>query len=186
MKTSKLIATMCMAMSLNGLYGQNQPVHPAKPYRIVIEKMDSTVEKGMLEAIRDSSIIITVKIHNQSSSDEIYYSDINTIKLRRTGRIGRGALIGFGSGAVIGGVMGAAFYKKPDVQQNPLAALFVTPLDDYFSKSAAIVEGIFIGGITGGVIGGAIGSANVIYFINGNYKFFLKEKREMVYQVEQK
>lgn len=168
------IVLLIQFISIQFVNGQDKSTIPSKPFRVVIERMDSTTITGILEEIKDSSLVVRLKSNNDFSLSEISYSNIALIKLRRTGKIGRGALIGFGSGALIGGITGAILYNPPE--ENPLINL----IDETTVKPAAIAAGIITGGIAGTLIGGAVGTGNSTYFINGIYKNYQLQKSEII------
>lgn len=130
----------------------------SKPYKVWIDQMDnSRVIKGFLYSADDKSVKIS-KIAKATDSSSLLIVDaerINQIKLRRKGKIGRGAGIGAASGALLGGILGLA-----DGDDEP----------GWFSatKEEKAVGGGILLFIPGAAIGAGIGAIKMKIVIQGN------------------
>ena len=135
--------------------------------------------KGILYEIKDSSILVANTVVmadyyiDKLEISEFYIDNIETIKIRKSTRIIKGALIGLITGITVGGISGFASGDDP-----PCTSCFID-----FSRSAkqkAIVRGI-LSGIGGAVIGLLVGSAKTKISIDGsisNYKTHKDKLRE--------
>ena len=130
----------------------------SKPYKVWIDQMDnSEVIKGFLYSADDHSVQIS-KIAKGTDSASLLIVDakrIKQIKLRRKGKIGRGAGIGAASGVLLGGILGLA-----DGDDEP----------GWFSatKEEKAVGGGILLFIPGAAIGAGIGAIKMKIVIQGN------------------
>jgi len=68
----------------------------------------------------------------------------------------RDALIGFVSGAVVGGAIGLATYRRTDCSDDPVSAFFCGFVDQTSQQITVVSDGS-LGGVVGGAIGFVIG-----------------------------
>lgn len=154
MKTSLRFLAFLMLFSY-GLNAQNNS-KTIQIYKVWVKEMDGSRTKGVLYSADEQSIKIS-KNNSFSSSNLIVIDDekIDVIKIRRKGKIGKGAWIGAASGAGIGIALGLGS-------------------DSGELKSViAIAEGLFLG-IVGTGIGAAVGSIKKNIQINGNSVLYIE------------
>ncbi len=141
----------------------------SKPYRVWIHQMDHTeVLKGFLYSVDEYSIKIS-KNRSDIDSASVFVVDvkgIDLIKLRRKGRIGRGAGIGAASGALLGGIMGLA-----DGDDEP----------GWFSatKEEKAVGGGVLLAIPGAVVGAGVGAIKKKIVIDGNLENYKMHQQKL-------
>ncbi len=165
----KMFAFLMIALAVGGLSAQDT-TKKTKIYRTWISTNSEPFKvKGSLYKVNDSSIFVSSFLRLQdypANRDqllvELYLENINTIKIRRMNRIGRGAWIGAISGFVVGGFIG-----------------YQTEFDYFLHRH----EMVFLGGvplsIVGAGVGALIGSNKIIIPINGNANNFNKNKKEL-------
>ena len=142
----------------------------SKPYKVWIKQMDNpTVIKGFLSSVDEYSLKIGKNISAVDSASVIIVDAerINLIKLRRKGRIGRGAGIGAASGVLLGGILGLA-----DGDDEP----------GWFSatKEEKAVGGGILLVIPGAAVGAGVGAIKKKIEIGGNmenYRMNIAELR---------
>ena len=160
---------------LNGQEGKSKDV----VYRAWVKFMSdpapnlSSFNWDLLE-VKDSSLLIS-QVSNISdyklgsfTSTEIYFDQIEVIKVRRRNSIGRGGLIGLGVGVVIGITAGIIAGDDPPCPANR------SWIDVCYSVSAgekALAMGYGFGAL-GGLAGLVIGSARIAIPINGDMGYF--------------
>ena len=128
--------------------------------------------KGILYQSKESSILLAPLVKNkQQISDkslvEFQIHNIETIKLRKKNKIGKGILIGAVTGLVAGGLIGLIDGDDPP--------------DTWFALTAgdkAIIAGVPLA-ICGAGIGAAIGSIKIKIPINGSNNKYRKNKNEL-------
>ncbi len=129
---------------------------------------------GALYEIKDSSILVSnslvIRDYSAGSFEtaNLHINDIETIKVRRKNRIGRGVLFGALGGFALGGIIGLASGDDPDDCV-------------FFCASAgekALIAGIPLS-ITGAGLGALIGSFKIKIPINGNISNFNKNKQKL-------
>ncbi len=158
MKTTLMLLAIFMLFSI-GLQAQNTS-KKIKPHKVWITLMDGIKVKGDLYSADD----VSIKIAKNNSLDVSNLTAISTqkidiIKIRRKGKIGKGAWIGAISGAGFGIILGLATE------------------DDGWEGLVATAEGIFFGD-PGTNTSAGIGAIKKRIQINGNidiYKSRLSE-----------
>ncbi len=131
--------------------------------------------KGILFEIRDSSIIVNRNLNilieddiylpvqeNLSDFTDIPITDIDVIKVRREGKIGKSMLIGTISGFVVGGLIG------------------LIAGDDWYmnAEGKAIIVGLPFA-VAGAGIGSLVGSAKITIPINGSIMKYNRNKNKL-------
>jgi len=126
---------------------------------------------GALYEVTDTGLKISnsMDFDNYATGDfqyvDIYARDIETIKLRKKGKIGRGILIGalsgFATGALIGLISGDDDCESEVGLASAFCHIFATT-----AEQKAISNGVFLG-VTGGLIGAVVGSIKIKIPING-------------------
>jgi len=99
---------------------------------------------------------------------KLHINDIETVKIRRKGRIGRGVLFGALGGFALGGIIGLA-----SGDDDPNNCFFCLSAGD-----KALLAGIPLS-IVGAGLGALIGSLKVKIPINGNISNFNRNKSKL-------
>gem|GEM_PF-5734314 len=120
----------------------------ATEYRLKVELMDGTSNKGLLKSINDTSISIQVR-GNENTVHDFSAGQIRSIAWRRKSSFGRGAALGALSGLVLGTAVGYATYSRPDCDPGGLCVDFGPELN----AMAGAISGAFIGSVTGSLAG---------------------------------
>ncbi|MEI9909239.1 MAG: hypothetical protein WDO71_06025 [Bacteroidota bacterium] len=148
--------------------------------------------KGRLYAINDDQLVLLKSVNNQQY---IPVENIKSFSLRRKNSILKGALIGFGTGALTGIIMGLAsgddsVDEYPDASTDPWGiGTFGTALNNAFALTAeekALVGGIGMGA-SGAIIGTIIGAvAKKKFIIGGKKEKFRDLRAELMMKLVQK
>lgn len=162
---------LLFSMGLQGQKSKNNEVH-----RVWVSKVDnSKIINGLLYEANDESIQI---IDKQGIKIHIDASNIGIIKIRRKRKVGngilRGAMAGFGTGALIGFASG----DDPDRTGNFFGEYTI---EGTKAGQKALVLGI-IGAFTGSGVGALIASGKEKISINGDintYKTNLEKLRSI-------
>lgn len=134
-----------------GLHSQNRK-EKIKVYKVWVTKMDGSKQKGFFYAADEKGITISKsKTPDKSKLVLVEAKSINIIKIRRKGAVGKGAGIGFLSGAAVGAIIGFADGDE-----------FLFP-----KEAKAGIAGAFIGVIGTGV-GAIVGTGKKKILIDGN------------------
>jgi len=158
------LSVIVLLCSLNVLFAQEQK-KKFKVSKVWVSKIDnSKVVKGILLEANDESLII---IGKKNSEIIVNVKDIHKIKIRRKGKVGKGAGIGAATGVATGLVIGFASGDDPD-----------KTVDGGWFWGTYIVEGTTAGekatywavglGIAGTVVGAVVGSKKETFLINGD------------------
>jgi hypothetical protein len=145
MKT--LVPTILLWLITLGCLGQSDSAH-RNVYFAVIEYQSGLVTKSILSDVSDSSVQLVDLTGKYIQS--VSYKDIEKIRIRRKGSTGRGILIGAGTGALLGIIVGAVTYKPPE----PSGWI---PTYDPGPTATAAAVGVF-GGLVGLITGAILGS----------------------------
>ena len=159
MKTTLTLFAIFMSFSI-GLQAQNTSKN-IKPHKVWITLMDGLKVKGDLYSADD----VSIKIAENNSLDvsnltAISNQKIDVIKIRRKGKIGKGAWIGATSGAGFGVILGLASES------------------DGWEGVVATGAGIFFGAVGTGV-GAGIGAIKKKIRINGNVEIYKSRLSEI-------
>lgn len=125
-------------------------------HKIWVTTMDGSKTKGVLYSANEQSIKISKNnSFNNSNLKVIDNKNIDIIKIRRKGRIGRGALIGAASGIGFGVVFGIAIEDNDD-----------------WGGLVATASGLFFG-LVGTGVGAGVGTIKKKIQINGNSELYI-------------
>ena len=138
-------------------------VSAQKKYMVKVTTLDNKVYKGLMFQVRDKDFLILpnsvhwdfkVKENNIPRTKSFDFAIVKNIKIRRKGRIGKGILIGYVTGLIIG----VTIAKSSNKQYNST--------NDYFGFSRiATAFGIVIVSTTAGpVLGGVVGGSYPHHF----------------------
>jgi hypothetical protein len=128
--------------------------------------------KGFLYMVKDSSIYMSPFLKNDDSAlmgnnyQKIDYQQIDIIKIRRKGKVGRGMLIGSLLGFSIGSFIG--LMSEDDTE----GLIRFTKNEKFWISSISL-------GTHGMIIGAIIGSAKIKIPINGRKKRFIEEREKL-------
>ena len=130
MKTIPL-AILLLFCGVCSLQGQNSTFIPQKKYNTwIIPDHGHKVKKGLLLEVKDSSIVLAHGFNPVDyekgvlKTEKVDARNINVIKVRKKGAEAA-ILIGGISGAVLGGVLMAAYEQNLRKTQDPLEHLFI-------------------------------------------------------------
>jgi len=145
-----------------------------RKYKTWVKKTDSKSRLvGVLYQVEDTKLLISNSFEhevydlNQFEYQDVYAYEIEKIKLRRKGSIGRGILIGVASGFVTGAIIG---FVNGDEPCHPTC---------FIGGSAEDL------GLIGGVVGAVVGSLKISIPINGSeskFRYNLPGLKSYAYQ----
>jgi hypothetical protein len=142
-----------------------------KTFTATIRTMDSRMFKGRFYSVNDSQLVLVNSSNNQRY---IPAENIKSFSLQRKNSALRGALIGFGIGAITGIVVGFASGNDPvydEAVYDPFSAIAVG-INNAFAMTAgekAAFGGLGLG-LTGAVMGTILGTVAKKKFIIGGRK----------------
>ena len=164
----EFLAVLIIALAVGGLYAQDNTPR-MKIYRTWISLDNVPYEiKGSLYQISDSAVFVSsaVKIRHYAANryeiTELHYNTINTIKIRRSGSVRRGALLGAISGFAAGFLIGN-----------------ITTSEDWITGPEV---GVIIGvpsALAGAGLGAILGSSKITIPINGKTNSFNQNKNKL-------
>ena len=133
--------------------------------------------KGILYQSKESSILIAPLVKNrQQISDktliEFQIRNIETIKLRKNKRVGKGILIGAVTGLVAGGLVGLLSGDDPPCNSGGLICFRST------AEEKAVIGGVYLA-VFGAGVGALIGSIKIKIPINGSSEKYRKNKTDL-------
>jgi len=168
------LSVIVLLCSLNVLFAQEQK-KKFKVSKVWVSKIDnSKVVKGILLEANDESLRIFGK---KNSEIIVKIKDVSKLKVRRKGKVGRGAAIGAATGAVTGIIIGFASGDDPDktVDGNWFFGAYTVEGTPAGEKAASWAVGL---GIAGTVVGAVVGSLKKVFLINGDtskYQMYFDE-----------
>lgn len=166
------LSVIVMLCSLNILFAQ-EPNKKFKVHKVWVSKIDnSKVVKGILLEANDESLII---IGKKNSEIIVNVKDIHKIKIRRKGKVGKGAAIGAATGVATGLVIGFASGDDPDKTVDgyfPYLGSYTYTVEGTTAGEKAAIWAVGLG-IAGTVVGAVVGSKKETFLINGDSKNYL-------------
>ena len=149
-----------------------------RPYEAWVTKLHGLPDAyGILYDVNDSSIVLTNSMKFRDFETSGYHSVeielIEKIRLRRKGKLWRSALVGFGAGALAGGLVGNLGYNDGD------CAWFCT------SRGEETALGALTFGILGSLVGTVVGLTHIRIPINGKKSNF-KTNEDRLYKYSYK
>ncbi len=152
------------------VYSQSQQ-RKRGTYRVWIKKMNSDRKiLGTLTKLGDSSI--TVRYWKEDKVEEVPVVQIEKLKFRRKGAVGKGAAIGGGIGVATGLISG---YAQGDDTPNPDAWI-----DFSASAEEKAAGGAFFFGTLGAVAGSVVGSLKKRFVIIGQQSNYEALRPELI------
>ena len=161
------LSAIVIICSLNILFAQ-EPNKKNKAYKVWVSRINqSEVLKGILLEVNAESLRVIGK-----NNSEISVQDIYKIKIRREGKIGKGAAIGAGIGAATGAIIGLVSGDDPDetVDGGWFFGTYTVEGTTAGEKAASWAVGL---GIAGTVVGAVVGSKKETFLIKGDSKNYL-------------
>lgn len=147
MKTIRILFVLSLVFTLSSTYAQK-----VKTYKVWVTMMDQSTIKGTLHSAHSDELLI---VGEDLNPQKIVPSDIQTIKVRRVGNVGRGAWMGAIGGLVAGAVAGYASESGSGWED------------------VGAVGGGILGAPAGALIGTAAGSGKITFKINGDQSSYL-------------
>ena len=107
MKSLRILSVLLVLFTFSTIHCQKR-----KTYKAWVTLMDESRVKGVLYDVKEDGILLM----EDRASDTVAFlvcTDIDVLKVRRKGKVGKGAWIGAASGALIGAVAGFAQGDDP-------------------------------------------------------------------------
>lgn len=168
MKTKVIIIMVLLSASFLHLnFGQQRK---SKTFKVWVDLADTERKiMGRILELRDSSIL--VQHWKEEKVEEIAVSQIEKLKFRRKGAVGKGAGIGAGIGILTGFVLGQA---EGDDTPNPQAWFDFSMTAD--EKSAVYAPGL---GVLGAATGAVVGALKKKYTVDSDQSRYESLKLEL-------
>ena len=178
----KIFWLILLLVSAETAVGQHQL--NTRPYQVWVDRTGGTMVTGILNQVAQDHIQIIPGFYSDQVKSldtphlNIPSQEIQQLRLRRKGRVGRGILLGAAAGVITGVIIGLASGDDPDCEYDPnslfLPVHFVGAFCEATSMTAgqkAILAGTGLG-LAGGLVGGIIGSIKIKIPINGSQNIF--------------
>lgn len=165
MRPFSTVILITLLFALSPLQAQKVRLYKAK-----VTLNDDNRVKGILYSANEEGLLLMDK-KLVDTIRAIDHRSIKSIKLRRSGRVGRSALIGASGGALLGAVLGLA-----EGDDSADCWIFC-----YTAEEKALAGAVVLA-IPGAGIGALIGTESKKYEINGNtstYNTYISELRSM-------
>ena len=159
-KISKtLTILMVLLLVAPNICAQNK-TKKIKVYKVWVTKMDGSKVRGFFYAADAQGVTISnSKTPDESNLLLVEAENIRLIKMRRKGAVGKGAGIGFLSGAAFGGIIG---YAGGDDEPGLLSA----------TKETKAGVGAIVFGLVGTGVGAIVGTGKKKIHIDGNIETY--------------
>jgi hypothetical protein len=175
MKTTLIRLIGILFIFTINLQAQNSKAN-TKYHKVWITKFDNTKNvRGILYEVSNKSLKI---LDNHSREIVIAANTIETVKIRRKGKIGKGLLIGALAGAATGAIIGLASGDEPDkiVDGGWLFGTY-TAYGTTAGEKAGML-GISLG-FFGGITGAILGTKKEKFQINGDIKKYEEHVKKL-------
>jgi hypothetical protein len=144
-------------------------------YEIKLKLRNNQKKEGYLKDITDSTVVYstaksTIGAPYLATDKYVGYSDIELVRIRRKGSVGRGALIGLGAGAATGALAGFASGDDP-----PSTGFF--SLQFTAGEKAGALAILF--GLPGAALGAILGTTSLKFPVNGTKEGLIKMRQAM-------
>ena len=167
---SKFVVLLLILLSMGTMVNVHSQERKRGTYRVWIEPMNGGSKiLGTLTKLGDSSI--TVRYWKEDKVEEVPVVQIEKLKFRRKGGVGKGAAIGGGIGVATGLISG---YAQGDDTPNPDAWI-----DFSSSAEEKAAGGAFFFGTLGAVAGSVVGSLKKRFLIIGQQSNYENLKPEL-------
>jgi hypothetical protein len=157
----KKLISLYLVFSILCLYG-NLYANERRGANLVIQKTDGQQINGELIAVKENSLLI--KEHDSGADGTAIVGEIKIITIVKKSKRGKGALYGFGLGAIGGGLAGGLLVE-PEESTRVNNALF------------GVIWIGALGALTGLIVGGFLGKDKTIQ-IEGKSEAEIKEVLE--------
>lgn len=171
-QTIQFLTTCILCLSVQFSFGQttNTPEKKKKTYIVWVKPIDNTSTiKGYLSEVGDMLVVTPIK--KNQTDHRIKLDQVNYLKFRKKGKIGKGLLIGGISGLGIGALVGLATHKSSSSSDS-----FSINLGPEFS----VLGGGIVGAISGLIIGRIVGGKKITIPIQGSKKSIQAQKEELL------
>lgn len=152
-----------------------------KIYVIDINRGGINPSFGYLQSLNKTTLSVTSSplVYGSSTDRKLFlYNTINNIRIHRKGLRGQGAFIGALGGLVLGGIIGAVTYSKP--QNNSLSEGWFSTTSFDFGIGLNILAGSSLGLLLGLPIGILSGSSVKKYSIGKNQQAFEDMRSQLI------
>ncbi len=153
------MSLMLLISAFNSQSQDTATLIPPHSYKAVLQTKEGKTINGDLQQINSSAILINMNTYN--------FENINTVKIYRKGSVGRGLLIGFLSGAVIGIATGLI-----SGDDNPNQWFAMTAGEKAFG-------GAVLFGAAGAATGAIVGLIHKQFTINGKSEKYQLLRKSM-------
>lgn len=143
-----------------------------KIYFIDVNRGGLNPSFGYLQSLNETTLSLSsspLQYGTSADGKKLFYNTINNIRIHRKGQAGRGALTGAVGGIVLGGLMGAITYSKPEQ-----GSFF------NFGVGANIAVGSIVGFLLGLPIGILSGSSVNKYNIDKDKQAFENMRSQLI------
>jgi hypothetical protein len=165
-----MLMQSCKVYNGNGsITGQSQTSERSlKYYMVRVKKKDGMRYKGILYSADKIGVYVTGTLGD--SGYLIKPNEIETIKIRRKGKVLMSSGIGLLSGAVTGFIIGIAGGDDPPcIPRGPFDCLFYVEMTAIEKGTGAAI----LLAVPGAIIGALVGTRSEIFKINGNSEIYL-------------
>jgi hypothetical protein len=163
---------LLVALFLIPAFGHAKRKRKPKVYKVWVYTMDDVRVKGYLSKA-DSSGVVVSGTPSRISPDtlRINFENIKSVKYRRKGAGGRGTLIGLGSGATAGFLLGIAGGDQTSTCHGWFGGTYTctTPAEEVGTVYAVL------GGVTGSIVGAIAGGSKKEMIIEGGPTRYAKQ-----------
>ena len=143
--------------------------HKLKKYNVRVRTMDNKTFRGRFAALNDSQVLL---MRSANGNYAIPAENIQSFTMKRKNSVLKGALIGFGVGALTGVILGLASGDDPLMEPSPYDFGITAAINNAFAMTAgekAVWNGIGLGA-SGAIVGMIIGAVAKKKFIIGGKK----------------
>ncbi|MEI6947765.1 hypothetical protein V9K67_11275 [Paraflavisolibacter sp. H34] len=177
----KYLILLLISLAGTGVWAQDTSLHFRKvTYQVKLITTSDSVISGYLRLVGDSSVricFIPVRYGAPCGyTKDIAYQQIRSLRIRRDGRIRRGALLGIVGGSLLGALIGWIAYQPPDCNGSYFC------ID--FGPGLSALAGLATGTLAGAGLGVALGAASGMEFLTaGTYEGFSQMKAAITKRV---
>ena len=196
-RLSFFIAYLLYSFVLHAQQDSTKPEKKPKIFIASIRTMDSRIIKGSVYTVNDSQLVLSKSAKNfypplpANDQQPIPSENIKSFSVKRKNSVLKGALIGFGAGAVTGIIAGFASGDDPVYNEpvyDPFTGILVALNNSLAMTAGEKAVGAGLGlGITGAIVGTVIGAlAKKKFTINGKKEKFRDLQAEIMMKLVKK
>lgn len=171
-----ICSLLALCVASHALYAQDLVQKKHIVYSTKIQDFSGHYHEGFIATMNDTAIFMserkfamTFENLDMSQLEKFSYTELNKVKLRPSGRIGRGALIGAVSGLLTGAIVGYC-----STSATPPKTSFLNPV---ITRGQATLIGAVVGAGVGSLIGMLCAHPWQVFKIHGK-KINLDDMRE--------